>query len=239
MKISIFTIFPDIINDFCNKSLLGKALEKKLWELNIINIRDYSNNKHKKVDDKPFGGNEGLVIRSDILGNAIEQNSNNNTKLIYLTPRGKTLDQNDIKNFLNYKDLGIICGRYEGIDQRVIEEYNIEEYSIGDFIIMGGELPALMLIEGIIRCCDEVVHNKNSINNDSFGGITANEFNYLLEYPLYTQPQIWKNRKIPEILVSGNHERIKQWKLEEAKNITKNRRPDLWNKYLENYEQKA
>lgn len=232
MKITVFTIFPQIIEDFCNKSLLGKALNNNLWELKIVNFRDYSEDKHKKVDDTPFGGEHGMVIRPDVLGNSIEANCNlENTKLYYMSPRGEKLNQkkireiNDIsKNF----DIAIICGRYEGIDERVIEEYNIEEISIGDFVIMGGELPALMLIEGLVRCVDGVVGDKNSIAEDSFGGITDNIFNNLLEYPLYTRPRIWKNREVPEVLLSGNHAEIDKWKVEKAKEITLNRRNDLF-----------
>lgn len=225
MKITIFTIFPGIIQNFCFESLLGKALKNNLWTLNIINIRDYSNNKYKKVDDTPYGGEHGMIIRPDILGDSIEKNCDlNNTKIYYMTPRGKLLNQKKIKEISGLKDIAIICGRYEGIDERVIEEYNIEEISIGDFVIMGGELPALVLIEGIVRCIDGVVGNKNSILEDSFGGITENIFNNLLEYPLYTKPAIWKNRKVPDVLLSGDHKKIKEWKIEAAKNITNIRR---------------
>ncbi len=233
MKIIIFTIFPKIIENFCNESLLGKSLKNSLWELKIVNFRDYSKDRHKKVDDTPYGGNHGMVIKPDVLGDSIEANCDlKNTKLYYMSPRGEKLNQKKIKEINNISqdfDIGIICGRYEGIDERVIEEYNIEEISIGDFVIMGGELPALMLIEGLIRCIDGVIGDKNSIIEDSFGGITDNIFNNLLEYPLYTKPRIWKNRKVPEVLLSGNHSEINKWKIEKAKEITLIRRKDLLN----------
>ena len=226
MKVTVFTIFPQIIENFCNESLLGKALKNNLWKLKIINFREYSKDKHKKVDDTPYGSEHGMVIKPNVLGDSIEANCDpKNTKLYYMSPRGEKLNQKKIKEINNISknfNIGIICGRYEGID-----EYNIEEISVGDFVIMGGELPALILIEGLIRCIDGVVGDKNSIAEDSFGGITDNIFNNLLEYPLYTKPRIWKNRKVPEVLLSGNHYEINKWKIEKAKEITLNRRKDL------------
>ena len=239
MNITVFTIFPEIINDFCSKSLLGKALEKKLWNLKTVNIRDYSQDKHKKVDDTPYGGEQGLIMRPDVLGNAIDANCDKKTKIIYLSPRGKIFNQEKIKELVKYNNLAFICGRYEGIDERVIEKYDIEEISIGDFVLMGGELPALIVIEGVIRCIDGVVGDKDSLKFDSFGGLENNwMFNNLLEYPLYTKPQVWKNREVPEVLISGNHEKIKEWKIKKAEEITKNRRSDLWQKYINNKESK-
>ena len=149
-----------------------------------------------------------------------------------MSPKGSLLNQEKIRELLNYNDLSIICGRYEGIDERVIEEYNIEEISIGDFVIMGGELPALILIEGLVRCIDNVIGDKRSQEEDSFGGATTNKYNYLLEYPLYTRPEVWKNRKVPDVLLSGNHKKIEEWKLKKSIEITKNRRKDLYKKFL-------
>lgn len=239
MNITVFTIFPEIINDFCSKSLLGKALEKKLWNLKTVNIRDYSQDKHKKVDDTPYGGEQGLIMRPDVLGNAIDANCDKKTKIIYLSPRGKVFNQEKIKELVKYDNLAFVCGRYEGIDERVIEEYDIEEISIGDFVLMGGELPTLVVIEGVVRCIDGVVGDRDSLKFDSFGGLENNwMFNNLLEYPLYTKPQVWKNKEVPEVLVSGNHEKIKEWKIKKAEEITKNRRSDLWQKYINNKELK-
>ena len=232
MNIKVFSIFPEIIEDYCCKSLLGKALGSGKWSLKTIDIRDYSKDKHKKVDDTPFGGEQGLILRADVLGEAIDNNCGENTKIIYFSPRGKMLTQQTIREIINHSDIALICGRYEGIDERVIEEYSIEEISVGDFVLMGGELPALIFIETLIRCVDGVVHDKNSLKYDSFGGVEENIYNNLLEYPLYTKPQLWKNRKVPDVLLSGNHEKIKEWKIKMAEDITKSRRKDLWEKYI-------
>lgn len=231
MNISVFTIFPNIITNFCQESLLGNALKKNIWQLDVVNVRDYANDRHSKVDDSPCGGGHGMVMKPDVLGNAIEDRTNENTKIYYMSPRGKKLDQTKITEILKNENIGIICGRYEGIDERVIEEYNIEEISIGDFVIMGGELPALMLIEGLVRCLDGAI-NKNSISDDSFGGTKNNIYTNLLEYPLYTLPRIWKNREVPEILFSGNHKKIEEWKLKKSIEITKTRRPDIYEKFV-------
>jgi tRNA (guanine37-N1)-methyltransferase len=233
MNIKVFTIFPEMIGDFCDKSLLGKALKKNLWNLNIVDIRDYSTDKHKKVDDTQYGGEQGLIMRPDVLGNALDKNCKKDTKIIYQTPRGKLINQEIIRELYKYRnDLAIICGRYEGIDERVIEEYSIEELSIGDFVIMGGELPTLMLIEALVRCVDNVVGDPKSVDEDSFGGNSENKFNNLLEFPLYTKPQSWKGREVPKVLTSGDHKKIEEWKLKNAEEITKTRRKDLWNKYI-------
>ncbi len=231
MNISVFTIFPNIITNFCQESLLGNALKKNIWQLDVVNVRDYANDRHSKVDDSPCGGGYGMVMKPDVLGNAIEDRTNENTKIYYMSPRGKKLDQTKITEILKNENIGIICGRYEGIDERVIEEYNIEEISIGDFVIMGGELPALMLIEGLVRCLDGAI-NKNSISEDSFGGTENNIYTNLLEYPLYTLPRIWKNKEVPEILFSGNHKKIEEWKLKKSIEITKARRPDIYEKFV-------
>ncbi|MDR0572240.1 MAG: tRNA (guanosine(37)-N1)-methyltransferase TrmD [Rickettsiales bacterium] len=237
MDITVFTIFPEIINDFCSKSLLGKSLAKDLWKLKIINPRDYSADKRKKVDDTPFGGTHGLVMRPDVIGRAIEDNCSTKTKIIYPSPRGKKLNQRIIEKLHDSTDkLAIICGRYEGIDERIIEEYSVEELSIGDFVVMGGELPALLLIEGLVRCINGTVGNIESTAEDSFGGNGKNIFNNLLEYPLYTKPRMWKGRKVPEVLLSGNHKEIKKWKILMAENVTKDRRKDIWRKYSKNKE---
>lgn len=232
MKITIFTIFPDIIKDFCSKSLLGSSLAENLWYLNIVNIRDYATDKHSKVDDTPCGGGHGMIIKPDVLGRAIENNFNKNTKIYHMSPRGELLNQKKITEIGKNKDIAIICGRYDGVDQRVIDEYNIEEISIGDFVIMGGELPALILIESLIRCTNGVI-NKKSVEEDSFGGNTENIYNNLLEYPLYTLPRIWKNRKVPEVLTSGDHKKIKEWKLKKSIEITKKCRPDMYKRFIE------
>jgi tRNA (guanine37-N1)-methyltransferase len=233
MNITVLTIFPEIFSDFCNKSLLGKAMVKELWKLNVVNIRDYSTDKHKKVDDTPYGGGQGLIMRPDTLGKALDNCCGNSAKIVYPSPRGRMLNQEIIRELYAHRgNLVIICGRYEGIDERVIEEYNVEELSIGDFVTMGGELPALMIIEALVRCVDGVVGDNGSISEDSFGGNSKNNFNYLLEFPLYTKPQRWRGREVPDVLISGNHRNIEEWKLKMAEIVTKQRRSDLWNKYV-------
>ena len=231
MNITVFTIFTNIIKNFCNESLLGIALKKNIWHLDIVNIRDYANNKHSKVDDVPYGGGKGMIMRADVLGNAIENKINSDTKIYYMSPKGEKLNQTKINEISRMNNITIICGRYEGIDERIIEEYNVEEISIGDFVIMGGELPALILIEGVVRCLEGVI-NKDSVIEDSFGGNTNNIYRNLLEYPQYTLPRIWKNREVPEILFSGNHKKIEEWKLKKSIEITKTRRPDIYEKFV-------
>ena len=231
MKINILTIFPEIIKEYCSHSIIKKSLDNDFWSLNITNIRDYSKNRFKKVDDKPYGAEYGMLMRPDVFSNCIDARCNN-SKILYMSPKGKLLTQEKIRELLNYENLSIICGRYEGIDERVIEEYNIEEISIGDFVVMGGELPALLLLEGLIRCIDGVIGNSKSQQEDTFGGSEKNIYNNLLEYPLYTKPALWRKRKVPDVLLSGNHKKIEQWKLEKSIEITKERRPDLYEKYL-------
>ena len=232
MIFKIFTLFPDIFNSYLETSVLGRSLEKNLWGYEVINIRDYSNNRYKKVDDIPFGGGCGMIIQPDVIANAIDSNCDlKNTKFYYMSPRGKIFNQKMVKDILKHENIAIICGRYEGIDQRVIDEYNMEEISIGDFVLTGGELPALTMIDCCVRCINGVLGNYNSINNESFGGINNSKYDYLLEYPLYTQPRSWRNRNVPEVLVSGHHKNIENWKLQESEKITKERRPDLWKKY--------
>lgn len=236
MNFKIFTLFPEIFDSYLKTSILGRGLEKKLWSYQVINIRDYSTDKYKHVDDVPFGGGCGMIIKPDVIANAIDNNCNiETTKFYYMSPRGKVFNQYIINEMLenreNKIDVAIICGRYEGIDQRVIEEYNMEEISIGDFILTGGELPALSIIDACVRCIEGVLGDYNSIKNESFGGIEKSIYNNLLEYPLYTQPRNWRGREVPEILLSGHHSNIEKWQLEEAKKITKERRPDLWKKF--------
>lgn len=233
MKITAFTLFPNLIEQYCNEALLGRALKNNLWELCIVNIRDYATDLRKTVDDTPYSGGHGMVMKPDIIDRAITNNCDiKNTKFFYMSPKGKHINQTIVKNTLNFSNIAILCGRYEGVDQRIIDEYKMEELSIGDFVLMGGEIPALAFIESLIRCLPNVIGDNNSITEDSFGGASGSDFDNLLEYPNYTKPEIWKNRKVPEILLSGNHKKIEQWKLKEAIQITKNRRPDIWQKYL-------
>lgn len=235
MIFKVFTLFPEIFSSYLNTSILGRALQKGLWSYEIINIRDYSQEKHKKVDDVPFGGGCGMVIQPEAVAIAIDKNCDvKNTKFYYMSPRGKVFNQKKVNDILKFENIAIICGRYEGMDQRVIDEYNMEEISIGDFVLTGGELPALTLIDCCVRCIEGVLGDYSSLNSESFGGINNSKYDYLLEYPLYTQPRIWRNREVPEILLSGHHKNIEDWKLREAEKLTKERRPDLWEKYKNN-----
>ena len=223
----IFTLYPDLFPGILKKGIYGRALEKSLWSLDVINLRNYAEDKHKTVDDTPYGGGEGMVIKPDIVAKAIDQNLNNDEKIIYLTPKGKSFNQNRAKNFLKDKKINIICGHFEGIDQRVIETRGIEEISIGDFILSGGETAAYVILDSILRLVPGVLGNENSCKDESFE-------NGLLEYPQYTKPQIWEKIAVPEVLLSGDHSKIKNWRLSQSEAITRLRRPDLWQKYKKN-----
>ena len=223
----IFTLYPDFFPGILKKGIYGRAMEKSLWSLDVINLRDYAEDKHKTVDDTPYGGGEGMVIKPDVVAKAIDQNLNNDEKIIYLTPKGKSFNQNRAKNFLKDKKINIICGHFEGIDQRVIETRGIEEISIGDFILSGGETAAYVILDSILRLVPGVLGNENSCKDESFE-------NGLLEYPQYTKPQIWEKIAVPEVLLSGDHSKIKNWRLSQSEAITRHRRPDLWQKYKKN-----
>tara|TARA_B100000925_G_scaffold101637_1_gene74590 strand:- start:395 stop:1081 length:687 start_codon:yes stop_codon:yes gene_type:complete len=226
-QVKIFTLYPDFFPGILSKGIYGRAIEKSLWKLDVINIRDYAKDKHKTVDDTPYGGGEGMVLKPDVVAKALDQNLKKNEKIIYLTPKGKTFDQNKAKKFLNEKKINILCGHFEGIDQRVIESRGIEEISIGDYILSGGETAAYVILDSILRLVPGVLGNENSYKDESFE-------NGLLEYPQYTKPQIWEKTPVPEVLLSGDHSKIKDWRLSQSEAITRHRRPDLWQKYKKN-----
>ncbi len=226
-QVKIFTLYPDFFPGILSKGIYGRAIEKSLWNLDVINIRDYAKDKHKTVDDTPYGGGEGMVLKPDVVAKALDQNLGKNEKIIYLTPKGKTFDQNKAKKFLNDKKINILCGHFEGIDQRVIESRGIEEISIGDYILSGGETAAYVILDSILRLVPGVLGNENSYKDESFE-------NGLLEYPQYTKPQIWEKTPVPEVLLSGDHSKIKDWRLSQSEAITRHRRPDLWHKYKKN-----
>ena len=226
-QVKIFTLYPDFFPGILSKGIYGRAIEKSLWNLNVINIRDYAEDKHKTVDDTPYGGGEGMVLKPDVVAKALDQNLKKDEKVIYLTPKGKTFDQNTAKNFLKNKKINILCGHFEGIDQRVIDSRGIEEISIGDFILSGGETAAYVILDSILRLVPGVLGNENSNKDESFE-------NGLLEYPQYTKPQIWEKITVPEVLLSGDHSKIKDWRLSQSEAITRIRRPDLWQKYKKN-----
>jgi tRNA (guanine37-N1)-methyltransferase len=222
-KANILTLYPDIYPGYLGYSLLGKALEKKIWELNIYNLRDFGEGKHKSVDDKPFGGGAGMIIKPDILGDAIEETlikNHDQQKLVYLSPKGKPFKQVDAEKFSQSNGVSILCGHFEGIDQRVIDIYEVEEISMGDYVLTGGEVASFAFLDAIIRLLPGVLGNEISIKDESFS-------DNLLEYPQYTKPQEYKNIKVPDVLLSGNHEKIAEWRREKSIEITEKNRPDL------------
>ena len=219
MKFDVLTLFPEMFEPF-KKSIIGKAVDNHIIELNFINIRDFSKNKHKKVDDTPYGGGPGMVIMPEVVYDSYNSISGKEkAKVIYLSPQGKTLNQQKVVELSKEKHLILLCGHYEGIDQRVLEEIVDEEISIGDYVLTGGELPAMVLIDSISRYVEGVL-NKGSIQEESFT-------HGLLEYPQYTRPEIFHHRKVPEVLLSGHHVNIAKWRKEQQIKATKQKRPDL------------
>jgi tRNA (guanine37-N1)-methyltransferase len=230
MHFQLLTLYPEMFPGMLGQSLAGRALDKGIWSYEAINIRDYAKDKHKTVDDTPYGGGAGMVMRADILGAAIENNVKSGSKLIYMSPRGKTLTQSTTYELAKCKNISIICGRFEGIDERVLEEYGVEEVSIGDYILSGGEVAATVLMDSCIRLLPGVVGNSGTHKEESFGQST--DYAGLLEYPLYTRPEKWNGRDAPNVLLSGNHGNIAKWRLEKAEELTKQKRPDLFKRYL-------
>ena len=223
----VFTLYPELFPGPLGSGLYKKALEKKLWSLEVVNIRDYALDKHKTVDDTPLGGGSGMLMRADVIANSLDKNiSNNNEPIIYLSPKGKKFDQIYAKKILD-KNINIICGHFEGVDQRLLETRNIEEVSVGDFVLSGGEIGAFVVIDTIVRLIPGVLGNSNSLIDETF------EKN-LLEYPQYTKPQKWEEKEAPDVLLTGDHAKIKDWRLEQSEDITRRRRPDLWKKYKKN-----
>ncbi len=221
MKFDILTLFPEMFEPL-NQSIIGRAVKNNLLEINLINIRDFSKNKHKKVDDTPFGGGAGMVIKPDVVYDAYKSIEDKNAKVIYMSPQGKKLNQSKVEELSKEEHLIILCGHYEGIDQRVLDKIVDEEISIGDYVLTGGEIPAMVLIDTVSRYKDGVL-SKESIEEESFtSGI--------LEYPQYTRPEVFEGVRVPEVLISGNHQNIDKWRKEEALRITSIKRPDLLKK---------
>ena len=226
-KARVFTLYPELFPGPLGSGLYKKALEKKLWSLKVVNIRDYATDKHKTVDDTPFGGGSGMLMRADVIANSLDKNiSDKNEPIIYLSPKGKKFDQIYAKK-ISDKNINIICGHFEGVDQRLLETRNIEEVSVGDFILSGGEIGAFVVIDTIVRLIPGVLGNSNSLTDETF------ERN-LLEYPQYTKPQKWEKKDVPDVLLTGDHAKIKGWRLDQSEDITRRRRSDLWEKYKKN-----
>ena len=222
--VRVFTLYPELFPGSLDSGLYKKALNNKIWSLEVINIRDYAKDRHKTIDDTPFGGGSGMVMKADILANSLDKNiTDKKEPIIYLSPKGKKFDQIYAKKILK-KNTNIICGHFEGIDQRILETRNIEEISIGDFILSGGEVGAFVIIDTVVRLLPGVLGNVDSLHEETFE-------KDLLEYPQYTKPQKWEGKEIPSVLLSGDHAKIKHWRLVQSEDITRRRRPDLWEKY--------
>ena len=232
-EVKIITGYPDFFPGPLSQSLIGKALNDKIWSLEVINLHDFANDDRGSIDDSPFGGGPGMIIKPDVAENAIKkslENMETELPLVYMTPVGRPLVQKTLKNFSNGPGIRILCGRFEGVDERVLDAYNINRISLGDFVLSGGEVAAIVLVEGCVRLLPKVLGESGSLSVESFN-------NNLLEYPQYTRPEVWidgnnKKHKVPEILLSGHHEKINKWREKKSKEITKKLRPDLLKKKI-------
>ena len=218
MKFDVLTLFPEMF-EILNQSIIGKAIEKELIDINLINIRDFSKDKHKKVDDTPYGGGAGMVMKPDVVYDAYQSIKDRNAKVIYMSPQGKKIKKKKVEELSKENHLIILCGHYEGIDQRVLDKIVDEEISIGDYVLTGGEIPAMVLIDSVSRYVEGVL-KEDSIKEESFS-------NGLLEYPQYTRPEVFEGMKVPEVLLSGHHENIEKWRKEKSLEMKKKKRPDI------------
>ncbi|MBD1143553.1 tRNA (guanosine(37)-N1)-methyltransferase TrmD [Pelagibacterales bacterium SAG-MED33] len=223
----VFTLYPEVFPGPLSKGMYGKAMSKDLWNLKIVNIRDAAEDKHKTVDDTPYGGGSGMLLKPDVLAKSLDQNKIEGERILYLSPKGKKFDQNYAKRLAKEKSISLICGHFEGVDERVLSTRNIEEISIGDYVLSGGETAAYVVIDSVLRLLPGVLGNDNSKIEETFE-------NGLLEYPQFTKPQIWEEKAVPDVLLSGDHSKIKDWRLSQSEAITRDRRPDLWEKYKKN-----
>ncbi|NBR95954.1 MAG: tRNA (guanosine(37)-N1)-methyltransferase TrmD [Proteobacteria bacterium] len=235
LNLQVFTLFPELFPGPLGVSITGSALVKKLWSLQTIDIRQYATDFRKTVDDTVYGGGSGMLIKPDVVYSAISQNIKPNTKLIYLSPKGKVFCQEMAYQLACENDIAVLCGRYEGVDQRVLDALNFEEVSIGDYVLSGGEMACYVFVDAILRCLPQVLGKSQSLLEESFGNNQADDnYKYLLEYPQYTKPAVWQNMAVPKVLLSGHHQKIKEWQQQQAENITQKNRPDLYNLYLQN-----
>ena len=228
MKFNIMTLFPEMFNDFVSSSIIGRAVKQDILKFDIYNFRDYTLDPHGKVDDYVFGGGNGMLIGPqaiyDCYKDILKKSGRDEITTIYMSPRGRVLDQKLVKELAELDEMIILCGHYEGVDQRALELINAKEISIGDYVLTGGELASMVMIDAISRNIDGVLGNEASSDTDTFS-------NGLLEYPQYTRPRVYENKEVPEVLLTGNHKLIEQWKLEKSLEITKKNRPDLYDKY--------
>ena len=221
LTVNILTLFPEVFPGYFEASIIGRAIEKGLIKINILNIRDYSKDKHRKADDEPFGGGAGMVMMADPIFSCIDSlQLPAGSTIIYTSPQGKVFKQQDAKDLANEHTITILCGRYEGVDQRVVDTLVTQEYSIGDYVLTGGELPAMVMVDAIARMIKGVVGKEDSVINDSF-------YNGLLDYPHYTRPAEYRGMKVPEVLLNGNHKEIDKWRAAQALEKTRIQRPDL------------
>ncbi len=227
MKINILSLFPEMFTAITTSSILGKANQKGIIDVSIVDIRDYSENKHKKVDDYPYGGGEGMLMSFFPIYNAIEELNLSGTPIFYMSPRGKIIEKEILQTTSTFPEITILCGHYEGVDQRIIDYYNMQELSIGDYILTGGELPAMVFVDSLCRFIDGILGDENSIQRESV-------YSGLLEYPQYTKPRECLGKKVPEVLLNGNHQLIELWQYEMALRVTKENRPQMFEDYLNN-----
>jgi tRNA (guanine37-N1)-methyltransferase len=227
LRAQVFTLYPEIFPGPLAKGIYGKAQNNKLWDLSVINIRDAATDKHKTADDTPYGGGTGMLLKADVLANSLDQNVKKGERIFYLSPKGKIFNQKLAQDLSKEKSISLICGHFEGVDERVLTTRNIEEISIGDYVLSGGETAALVVLDSVLRLLPGVLGNDKSSVDETFE-------NGLLEYPQYTKPQIWEEKSVPEVLLSGDHSKIKDWRLSQSEAITRDRRPDLWEKYKKN-----
>ena len=223
----VFTLYPEVFPGPLAKGIYGKALINKLWNLSVINIRNAATDNHKTVDDTPYGGGTGMLLKADVLAKSLDKNVKKGERIFYLSPKGKKFDQKLAQDLSKEKSISLVCGHFEGVDERVLTTRNIEEISIGDYVLSGGETAALVVLDSILRLLPGVLGNDKSSTDETFE-------NGLLEYPQYTKPQIWEKKTVPEVLLSGDHSKIKDWRLSQSEAITRDRRPDLWQKYKKN-----
>ena len=225
MKINVLTLFPEMFTAVTDSSILGKAGEKGILDFNIINIRDFSKDRHNKADDTPYGGGVGMVMFCQPIFDALRSIDAQGKKIMYMSPRGKVLNRAKIEELAQLDEMVILCGHYEGVDQRVLDYWNMEEVSIGDYILTGGELAAMVMVDAVSRFVPEVLGTKESATEESI-------YSGLLEYDQYTKPRIYEGLEVPEVLFNGNHKLIHLWQLRNSLELTKERRPDLWEAYL-------